>query len=70
MVIRTLYQVSPMNDDNYTQTEKNIHGMKVIIQFPYTSAIDRAIEEIRLILLDIFTQNFEKERLQRNDLYE
>lgn len=70
MVIRTLYRFSPMKDDNYTQTEKNIQEMKVVMQFPNTSTVDNSIEEIRHILLDIFSQSVDKEIQSKEKYYE
>lgn len=41
---------------NYFRTEKSIHGISVIMEFPDTPVLDSHVAEIQKLLFDIFTQ--------------
>ena len=62
MIIRIPYKDSCMQNNNDNQSTSDSQNMKVILQFPETSDnTNYIIDEVRLILLDIFEKNIKKQ---------
>lgn len=62
MIIRIPYKDSYMQNNSDNQSTSDSQNMKVILQFPDTSDnTNYIIDEVRLILLDIFEKNIKKQ---------
>ena len=62
MMIRIPYKVSSMNNNRVNLNTIQPSKMNVVLQFPETSeASDYVIDEVRLILLDIFQKNMKEQ---------